>query len=73
MMGNTLEITEARKQLNCLDERIRDERVIVVTKHSRKAFAIVDIHFLSSMLQAIEMMADPEAMRSLQQKLRADA
>jgi PHD/YefM family antitoxin component YafN of YafNO toxin-antitoxin module len=70
-MNHTLEITEARKQLNCIDERLKSDRVIVITKHNKKAFAVVDIQYLASMLQAIEMMSDPEAMRTLHRHLTA--
>jgi PHD/YefM family antitoxin component YafN of YafNO toxin-antitoxin module len=71
-MGNTLEITEARKQLNCLDERLREDRVIVVTKHNRKAFAVVDLQYLASLLQMVDMFSNPDAMRELRKTLAVE-
>ncbi len=68
-MGNTLEITEARRQLNGLDQRLKDERVIVVTKHNKNAFAVVDLQYLASILEMVNMLCDPEKMRELQRKI----
>lgn len=69
MSGTTLDISEARKQLNSIDERLKDERVIFVTRHSKKAFAVVDLEYLSAVLETIEVLSDPEAMQMLQQSI----
>lgn len=66
MPGHTLDISEARKQLNSIDERLKDERVIVVTRHNKKAFAVVDLEYLSAVLETVEILSDPEAMQMLQ-------
>jgi PHD/YefM family antitoxin component YafN of YafNO toxin-antitoxin module len=65
----TLDISEARKQLNSLDQRLRDERVIVVTRHNKKAFAVVDLEYWSAVMETIEILSDPEAMRMLAQSV----
>jgi antitoxin YefM len=68
-MSKTLDISEARKQLNSIDERLKDERVIVITRHSKKAFAVVDLEYLSAVTETVEVLSDPEAMRMLQESL----
>jgi hypothetical protein len=35
-MAATLDISEARKQLNTLDQRLRHERVFSITRHNRR-------------------------------------
>lgn len=69
MTTTTLDISEARKQLNSIDARLKDERVIVVTRHNKKAFAVVDLEYLSAVLETIEILSDPEAMKMLQQSI----
>jgi prevent-host-death family protein len=69
MPDGTLDITEARAQLNRLDERLADERVIVVTRHNKEVFAVVDIEYLRTVLETIEIMSDPEAFKLFQQSL----
>jgi antitoxin YefM len=68
-LGNTLDISEARKQLNSLDERLKDERVIVVTRHNKKAFAVVDLEYLQAVLETVEILSDPDAIKMLQQSI----
>jgi len=68
-MPKTLDISEARKQLNSIDERLRDEHVIVITRHNKKVFAVVDLEYLSAVKETIEVLSDPEAMQMLQQSI----
>lgn len=63
MTTGTLDITEARRQFNKLGERLLDEHVIYITRHNKRAFAVVDIEFLSSVLETIEILSDPESHR----------
>ena len=65
----TLDISEARKHFNSLDERLKDERVIYITRHNKKAFAVVDVDYLSAVIETIEILNDPEALRMLQQSI----
>lgn len=69
MVLSTLDISEARKHLNSLDERLKDERVIVVTRHGKKAFAAVDLEYLETVLETLEILSDPEAMEMLQKSI----
>lgn len=69
MEAATLDISEARKQLNSLDKRLKDERVIVVTRHNKKAFALVNLDYLSAVVETIEILNDPESMRMLQESI----
>lgn len=66
MATPTLDISEARRQFSTLDRRLKDDRVITITRHNREAFAVVDIDYLWAMLETMEILADPEAMQMLQ-------
>lgn len=61
MSTETLDITEARAQINKLDERLKDEMVIRVTRHNKEVFAIVDIEYLATILETIEILSDPKS------------
>lgn len=61
MTAKTLDISEARNQLNRLDERLKDERVIQITRHNKPAFAVVDVEYLATVLETIEIMSDRES------------
>jgi antitoxin YefM len=69
MSGSTLDITEARKQLNSIDERLKDDRIIFITRHNKQAFAVVDIEYLSAVLETVDILSDQEAMQMLQQSI----
>jgi PHD/YefM family antitoxin component YafN of YafNO toxin-antitoxin module len=69
MPGTTLDISEARKQFNSIDERLKDECVIYVARHNKKAFAMVNLEYLSAVIETIEILADPEAMQMLRKSI----
>ncbi len=69
MAAKTLDISEARKQLSSIDERLKDERIILVTRHNKKAFAIVNLEYLSAVMETIEVLSDPEAMQMLEESI----
>ena len=69
MTGTTLDISEARKQFTKLDERLLNDRVIWVTRHSKKAFALIDTELLQTILETIEIMSDPDSLEMLSQSL----
>lgn len=69
VLGSSLEISEVRRQFGSLAEMVRVDRVIVVTRHGRAAFAVVDVQFLDSVLGAIELLADREALLDLYRQL----
>lgn len=69
MVAATIDITEARKEFNRLDERVGEERVIHVTRHGKPVFAVVDIEYLQAVLETIEIVSDPEAFRMFREGL----
>lgn len=70
MTTATLDISEARKQFTKLDDRLREDRVIWITRRNKRAFAIVDPDLLQTVLETIEILSDPEACTMLQQSLQ---
>lgn len=69
MAAPTLDISEARKQLNSIDEKLKDQRVIYVTRHNKKAFAVVNLEYLSAVMETLEILADPAALQLLQESI----
>jgi antitoxin YefM len=69
METSTLDISEARKQFSQLDKRLREDRVIWITRHNKKAFAVVDSDLLQTVLETIEILSDPDALKMLQDSL----
>lgn len=41
----------------------------MVTRHIKKAFALVNLDYLSAVVETIEILNDPEAMRMLQESI----
>ncbi|MCG3123011.1 MAG: hypothetical protein GIKADHBN_01419 [Phycisphaerales bacterium] len=69
MPTETLDITEARNQFTRLDERLKDERVIHVTRHNKPVFAVVNIEFLATVLETIEIVSDPDSYKLFRESL----
>jgi antitoxin YefM len=69
MTESTLDISEARKQLNSIDERLKDECVIYVTRHNRQVFAVVNLEYLQAVKETLEILADPDALKMLQESI----
>lgn len=67
-MSTTLEISEARSKLHMMTEWLADagERVATITRHGKPVFVIVDPDYFDSLIETIEVLADPEAMAALQ-------
>lgn len=65
----TIDISEARKQLNSLDERLASEQIIYVTRHNKKAFVLVDLDCMSALLETLEIMSDPESYQMFRDSL----
>ncbi len=72
MTIETLDISEARKQFNSLDKLLKaqDGHVIRVMRHGKEAFAVVDPEFLALMLETLDILANPEDARMLQESIR---
>ena len=69
MTTNTLDISEARKQFNSLDQRLRDERMIVVKRHNKEVFGLIDLDFFEALMETMYVLADPEAMTMLEESI----
>lgn len=69
MATATLDISEARRQLNSLDKRLKEECVIYVTRHNKNAFVVVNLDYFSGLMESLEILADPEAIQMLQDSL----
>lgn len=69
MVAGTLDISQARKQFNTIDRRLHKERLIWITRHQRKAFALIDADYLETVLETMEVLADPEAMEMLRRSI----
>jgi PHD/YefM family antitoxin component YafN of YafNO toxin-antitoxin module len=65
MSAPKIDISAARKQLNSIDERLKHDRVVVVTRHNRSAFALVDLDTLASVVKTLETLGNPAAMQAL--------
>ena len=64
-----LEISEARRQFNALYRRLQDHPVIYVRRHNQQAFAIVNIEYLESVLETVEILADPDTLEAMKRSL----
>jgi prevent-host-death family protein len=69
MSTATLDISEARTELARLPDRLREEQVIWVTKHSKRAFAVVDLELMDALLETLEILRDPELFKMFQESL----
>lgn len=67
-MPKFLTITEARKQLLTLPEQLTDEPVII-TKHGKPAMVALGYEQFESIMETLEVLADPELMNILRQSL----
>ena len=67
--GVTLDISEARKQFNTLDERLASDPIIYVTRHNKSAFAVVDTEYLRAILETIEIVSDPRSLEMFKQSI----
>jgi antitoxin YefM len=68
-MAATLQIHEARAGLNTLDERLKRDRVLFVTRHGKPVFAAVDLDYWEAANDTIEVLSDPEAMQMLRDSI----
>jgi PHD/YefM family antitoxin component YafN of YafNO toxin-antitoxin module len=70
-MPNTLDISEARKKFNTLDAELEKTPVIIITRHNKDTFAVVNIEYLEAIVDTMDILGDPEAMQMLQESVRA--
>ncbi len=69
MTVKTLDISEARKQFSTLDEQLREDLIIKITRHNKGAFAVVDLDYLEMLMETVEILSDPEAMEMLNKSI----
>ena len=69
MAVDTLDISEARKRFNNLDRELEKRPVIYITRHNKQAFAVVNLEYLETIIETLDVMADPAALEMLQQSL----
>ena len=71
MSTTSIDISEARKRFNTLDEDLKSRPVIRITRHNKEAFAVVDIDYLETILETLEVMTDPDALNMLNASIQA--
>lgn len=69
MAVDTLDISEARKKFNNLDRDLEERPVIYITRHNKHAFAVVNLEYLETIIETLDVMADPAALDMLKQSL----
>jgi PHD/YefM family antitoxin component YafN of YafNO toxin-antitoxin module len=69
MTSDTLDISEARKQFSQMPARLKEQNVIWVTKHNKKAFAVVDMELMEAVLATLEILEDPDTLRVFQKSM----
>ena len=65
----TLDITEARKRISQLEDLLKESPVVYVTRHDRRAFAVVNPEYLDVVRDTLEILSDPEALQALNDSL----
>jgi PHD/YefM family antitoxin component YafN of YafNO toxin-antitoxin module len=69
MVASVLDISDARRIFSTLDRRLAQERVIRVRRHNRDAFVLVDLEYWNALLETLEVLSDPDALKMLQESL----
>jgi PHD/YefM family antitoxin component YafN of YafNO toxin-antitoxin module len=69
MQMETLDISEARRKLTRLDSELRRKKLIWITRHGKRAFAVVNREVMEALLETIEILQDEESGRLLQESL----
>jgi PHD/YefM family antitoxin component YafN of YafNO toxin-antitoxin module len=70
MASATIDISEARRHFTRLDERLLKDRMIWVTRHNKKAFAVVDVDYIQAVLETLEILKDPKTAQYLVDSLK---
>lgn len=71
MLTETLPLSEARKQFTNIDKMLADTPLIWVTRHNRRAFAIVKSDLFEALNGMMECMKDPGSCKALANALAA--
>ena len=70
-MPSTLDISEARSKFNTIDSDLERNPVIIIKRHNKEVFAVVNIDYLETLVETLEVLSDPDASRMLQDSIRA--
>jgi len=57
----TIDISEARRRFNSLDEQLTSDSILYVTRHNKRAFAIVNVDLIEAIMETLEIMSDPQS------------
>jgi prevent-host-death family protein len=70
-MMTQLTISEARKQLLDLPERLarEPERAVSITRHGRPVLAVMPWEFYESIVETLEVLSDPDMVSILRESL----
>jgi antitoxin YefM len=73
-MSDTLPFSEVKAHLSALAERVeREHDRIVVTRHGRPAFVLINPDDLESLEETVDILRDDELMTSLRQSRKEAA
>ncbi len=70
-MSRYLTITEARKQLLALPEKLADEPIII-TKHGKPVMVTISYEQMESLLETLEILEDKEFTTQLKEGMKQD-
>lgn len=70
-MAKYLTITEARKQLLGLPDKLTDEPIII-TKHGQPVMVTISYQQMESLLETLEILGDKEFSNQLKEGIRQD-
>lgn len=65
----SLDISEARRQFSHLDKKLESRPIIEITRHNKKAFAVININYLETIMETMEVLSDPETTELLQRSI----
>ncbi|MCZ7585039.1 MAG: type II toxin-antitoxin system Phd/YefM family antitoxin [Deltaproteobacteria bacterium] len=67
-MAIEMSITEARKKLTTLRERMRKSRSeVIITRRGKPVLAVLPYDYFDSLMETLEIMGDPEMMAAIRQ------
>lgn len=72
-MPREMPMMEARKRLSSLPEEIQrdpERETIVVTRRGKPVLALMDWELYESIMETMEIMGDPEAIKALRESIR---
>jgi len=68
-MMHTMKISEARQRCNTLACELKKRLCIYVTRRGIRVFAVMDVSYLETVLETLDVLADREAREQLERSL----